>query len=227
MTVFRVTLKATVGVAVNFLKKHEILLVKIMQIFQEKMARCGGKHHTAAAKEKNRLLHVGLRVGAKHPNWKGGPVSCECKHCGQIFFVKRYRVKQGRVKYCSRRCTRLSQVYPNKDSSIEVKLQEELKVHSIVFKKHVSLLGQPDLFIEPNICIFADGDFFHANPVQYAASDYIIRKQYAKDIWKRDRYITEALQKQGYTVLRFWERDIKNNLSKCFDAIQSTVNNIN
>ena len=30
--------------------------------------------------------------------------------------------------------------------------------------KHKPIRGQPDVFIHPNICVFVDGDRWHANP---------------------------------------------------------------
>ena len=39
--------------------------------------------------------------------------------------------------------------------------------------KHKGVLrAQPDIFIEPNICIFVDGDYWHCNP-----NDYVYKKK--------------------------------------------------
>jgi hypothetical protein len=52
----------------------------------------------------------------------------------------------------------------HKDTSIEIILQNILKDNGIAFIKHKSIFGQPDIFINPNICIFCDGDYWHNFP---------------------------------------------------------------
>lgn len=32
---------------------------------------------------------------------------------------------------------------------------------------------------------------------------------------QRDKYINEQLNAKGYTVMRFWEHEVKENLAKC------------
>ena len=114
-----------------------------------------------------------------------------------------------------RRQARLKQVFPTKDSSIEVKLQQKLRENNIKFITHKMVLGQPDIFIEPNICIFADGNYWHNLP----------------NAQEKDKKVTEELQKQGYMVLRFWEHEINNNPDECINKIKGIcvpldINNI-
>ena len=99
---------------------------------------------------------------------------------------------------------RLSRVYPKKDTSIEVKLQKGLDRIDVSFERHKSILGQPDIFIEPNICVFADGNYWHNYPEGRG----------------KDQEIMNILQWQGYRVLRFWEHEINENLEDCLDKIQ-------
>ena len=85
--------------------------------------------------------------------------------------------------------------------------------------------AEVDLFIEPNICILADGDRYHANPnllkfdgtVKYPP-ELVLHKSHKNkpemlvmDKWVIDDMITKGLKKQGNVVLRFWEYDILNN----------------
>ena len=121
---------------------------------------------------------------------------------------------------------RATQVFPVKDTKIEKILQRLLKEIKIKFETHrmyvkrgLRILGQPDIFIKPNICIYADGDYWHANPKIYKPNDTIIGKKTAKDIWKKDKQITAKNEKQGYEVLRFWEYDIYNSPQKCLQKI--------
>src|SRR3990167_2086670 len=95
---------------------------------------------------------------------------------------------------------RLKQIFPHKDTSIEVKLQSWLKEQNIEFEKHYPILGQPDIFIKPNMAIFADGCYWHKCPECGFG-----------ELRQRDKEVTEGLQKQGYTVIRLWEHEINKN----------------
>ena len=96
---------------------------------------------------------------------------------------------------------------PFKDTSIEVKMQNILKENNIDFEKHKAIVGQPDIFIEPNICIFCDGDYWHNLPG---------RRQ-------KDYIVTKKLKEQGYQVLRLWEHEINKNIDKCFNIIKKRI----
>lgn len=92
------------------------------------------------------------------------------------------------------RIHRLHQIFPNKDTIPELEFQRFLIRLNIQFRTHEPLMGQPDIFIEPNICIFIDGDYWH-------------------NLWyvqKRDAEVNNVLQKQGYKVIRIWEHEIVN-----------------
>ena len=102
---------------------------------------------------------------------------------------------------------RMKQVIPLKDTSIELALQEELKKRNVQFQIHYPIKGQPDIFIEPNICVFADGDYWHNYPKGRP----------------RDKNVTSYLKEKGYVVLRFWETDINNDVSSCVDKIIEVI----
>ena len=94
------------------------------------------------------------------------------------------------------------QKFPFSDTSIELKLQAWLKEQKIEFETQYPILGRPDIFIKPNICIFADGCYFHKCPS--CGYNDLIKNE-------KDQRITNELQKQGYTVIRLWEHDINKN----------------
>lgn len=41
---------------------------------------------------------------------------------------------------------------------------------------------------------------------------------------ERDRQVTEALQVEGWVVLRFWEWQIKRHLDSCVETVLSSIN---
>lgn len=63
------------------------------------------------------------------------------------------------------------------DTDIERILEEWLKSKGIKYEKQKQLLGITlvDFFIEPNICLYADGDYWHSLPKR-KQSDGLIRK---------------------------------------------------
>jgi DNA mismatch endonuclease (patch repair protein) len=107
---------------------------------------------------------------------------------------------------------RLKQVIPFKDTTIEKLIQGKLEELEVPFEKHKSILGQPDIFISPNICIFADGCYWHK-----------CEKCGFGNGKERDKMVTENLQKQGFVVLRFWEHDIKSDLDSCMNKITEMI----
>ena len=90
------------------------------------------------------------------------------------------------------------------NTSIEIKLQNFLKEQNIEFETQYPILGTPDIFIKPNIAIFADGCYWHK--CSECGFEESIRKEREKD-----QRITRELQSQGYTVIRIWEHDINKN----------------
>jgi len=122
-----------------------------------------------------------------------------------------------------RRLRRLYQIFPKKDTLPERLIQEELTKRNITFAKHVPLIGQPDLFIEPNICIFADGDYVHGNLKLYKYDDITMCGLSVKDKQLKDWEVTLKLTEQNYFVLRFWETDIKKDIKSIGDRIENLI----
>ena len=131
------------------------------------------------------------------------------------------------------RKARLHQVFPVKDTKPEKDLQKILNDIGIPFEKHKPILGQPDIFIQPNICIFADGDYWHANPKDFVnkgklypgfkKDDHIIGNLSAKDKWARDKNVSQRLRKKGYNVIRFWQSELENYREKCIQKMYSIL----
>ncbi len=107
---------------------------------------------------------------------------------------------------------RLNQIFPKKDTSIEIKIQNFLKLLGIEFFTHFYIKEiehkyRCDIFIPSmKLVIEADGDYWHANPKIY--SEEILNE---KQKWKRemDELRTQELIEKGFKVLRLWEFEIK------------------
>lgn len=117
----------------------------------------------------------------------------------------------------------------SKDSEIELLLRKELWNRGLRYQKNVkTIFGKPDIvFKGKKIAVFCDSEFWHG-------FDWENRKDQIKsrrDFWipkierniQRDIEVTEKLTETGWTVLRFWGKDIKKNCTKCADIIEETV----
>lgn len=105
---------------------------------------------------------------------------------------------------------RLHQIFPTKDTSIELKLQDELSRRGIAYCKHYPIIGQPDLaFPDKKIAVFADGNYWHNLSNQK----------------EKDARINEQLRNDGWTVLRFWEHEINSNVEGVVDEIEDVLCN--
>jgi len=119
---------------------------------------------------------------------------------------------------------RLKQIFPIKDTSIEIKIFNGLENLGYQFEKHKTLLNltQADAFIEPDIVIFADGCYWHGCEECFN-KNYFSERQRKQKI--KDNLITLKLIKEGFKVLRLWEHDIEKNFeNQVLDEIIFAVN---
>lgn len=106
------------------------------------------------------------------------------------------------------RKARINQKIPRKNTSIEIIMEGGLLSNKIGYKKQKPLIcAIPDFFINPNICVFCDGDYWHNLPTKQV----------------KDRRINFILRKNNYKVLRFWEHQINNNFGNCLFKIKGEL----
>ena len=117
------------------------------------------------------------------------------------------------------------QAVKNKDSQIELLLRKELWSRGLRYRKNSSkVFGHPDIvFVGKKVAVFCDSEFWHGY-------DWANRKKDIKsrqDFWIpkiekniiRDQEVNRHLQEQGWTVIRFWGKDIKRDPAACADLI--------
>ena len=114
----------------------------------------------------------------------------------------------------------------NKDSAIELALRKELWSRGLHYRKNVkSVYGKPDIaFIGKKIAVFCDSEFWHGYDWKERKKDFKSHQEFwipkiERNI-ERDREVTERLESEGWTALRFWGKQIKKNVSVCADIIQ-------
>lgn len=120
----------------------------------------------------------------------------------------------------------------SKDTSIEIRLRKELWKRGLRYRKNVkSIYGKPDIvFIGKKLAVFADSEFWHGKQllegkyIPKTNTEYWIKK-ITRNI-ERDKEVNIKLQNEGWNILRFWEKDIKKNVSQCADIIEATLKSL-
>ena len=178
-----------------------------------------GKRHEEKSLRKMRVSHGSGEKNARYGTHHTEKIKRKISATNKITHLR------PEMRELSRK-NRLHQVFPAKDTNIEKILQKGLRKKGIKFEKHKPILGQPDLFIKPNICIFADGDYWHGW-LYLQGQDFSGKKQFNNEhfqhIIKKDKKITLQLKELGYNILRFWEYEINENPKKCLQKIYSSL----
>jgi len=111
-------------------------------------------------------------------------------------------------------------------SLIEKLFASALRKRQIKFRGHAkNLIGCPDFVLpDSRIAVFCDSHFWHGYNWKNRRRDHKSNKKFwIKKIEAniaRDKLVSRQLKTQGWKVLRFWEHQIKLNLSKCLDKVE-------
>ena len=114
----------------------------------------------------------------------------------------------------------------SKDTSIELILRKELWKRG--YRYHVNdrkVFGKPDIvFSRRKVALFCDSEFWHGKK-------YLLGERFKtnSDFWeskikgniKRDKEVNDRLKSEGWTVIRFWDKEIKENSDKCINKVIS------
>lgn len=119
----------------------------------------------------------------------------------------------------------------SKDTKIEIKLRKELWKRGYRYRKNYTLLpGNPDIVLTKyKIVIFCDCEFFHGKDWEVLKpqlergnnAEFWINKIYKNQL--RDDEINKELQFLGWTVVRFWGKDILKNVEECIQVIEEII----
>lgn len=118
-----------------------------------------------------------------------------------------------------------------KDTEIEVKLRKALWNKGFRYRKNFNgLPGKPDIVLTKyQIAIFCDGEFFHGKDWEVLKprlekgnnSQYWINKILRNR--ERDDEVNKQLLFRGWTVIRFWGKDIQKNIEECVKVVEEAV----
>lgn len=122
----------------------------------------------------------------------------------------------------------------SRDTRPELKLRKALWQEGLRYRvNYKKLPGKPDIaFTKWKVVVFCDGDFWHGhnwavrgkNNIQEELLGY---SQYWRDKIlrniERDEENNKALKAIGWTVVRIWESDIKNDLGSCVKVVKESL----
>ncbi len=129
----------------------------------------------------------------------------------------------------------------SKDTKPELKLRKLLWHEGVRYRKNLKTVpGKPDLVISRYmIAIFVDGEFWHGkafNEGEYEGHKYRCLKEQLEhgnnsEFWmdkiqknmERDRQVEAKLTKLGWTVLRFWSKDVLKHPDECLKVVKDTI----
>lgn len=120
---------------------------------------------------------------------------------------------------------------PSKGTKPELALRKELFLRGYRYRvNYKQLKGKPDIaFTKIKLAIFVDGDFWHGHNwvIRNYGSHEKEMERYSK-YWQdkinnniaRDEKVNAYLRSQGWTVLRIWESEIKDDLNECANKVE-------
>ena len=121
------------------------------------------------------------------------------------------------------------QAIKNKDSNIEILLRKELWKRGLRYRKNCKdIYGKPDIvFKGKKIVVFCDSEFWHGYDWENRKNDFKSHQEFwipkIERNMMRDKEVTEKLESEGWTVLRFWGTDIKKQTAECADIIEKIL----
>lgn len=119
-----------------------------------------------------------------------------------------------------------------KNTKPEILFSKRLWKDGIRYRKNYSkICGHPDIaIVKYKIAIFIDGEFWHG----FQWSDKKARIKSNREYWipkieknmERDKLCNDALAAEGWTVFRFWEREVYKNIDGCIETITNFIDTI-
>jgi DNA mismatch endonuclease (patch repair protein) len=111
----------------------------------------------------------------------------------------------------------------SRDTSPELALRSGLYEAGIrgwrCHARHIA--GKPDIaFTRWHVAVFVDGCFWHGHPDFFTpgkSGDYWDAK--IERTKERDRIANESLRSQGWSVLRFWDFEVEEDIDRCVSEV--------
>ena len=117
----------------------------------------------------------------------------------------------------------------SKDTSIELTLRKALWDAGVRYRKNYSKLpGKPDIAVtKSKVAVFCDSAFWHGKDYETSVKPQTNAEFWEKKIRRnieRDKEVNEMLAELGWTVVRFWDTDIKKHTDDCVKTVIEAMN---
>ena len=115
-----------------------------------------------------------------------------------------------------------------KDTKIERILAKAMWKEGLRYRKNCKdVFGKPDFcFKGKKIAIFCDSEFWHGKKFlegeRFKTNSDFWEEKIKRNI-ERDKEVNKRLESEGWTVLRFWGKDIETNTDKCVNKIMRYI----
>ncbi|MDR1312251.1 MAG: very short patch repair endonuclease [Deltaproteobacteria bacterium] len=114
----------------------------------------------------------------------------------------------------------------SKDTTMELVVRSELHRVGLRFRKNYAKLpGKPDVaFPRAKLAVFLDGDFWHGRDFSSwkgRLSEYWLKKITRNR--ERDQANFSEIRRMGWSVMRLWERDVKEDLAESIAKIVDSL----
>lgn len=117
----------------------------------------------------------------------------------------------------------------SKDTAVEMHLRRALWAHGLRYRTHYrGAFGIPDVaFPGARVAVFCDSEYWHGYGWEERKNNLGTNAAF----WKtkierniqRDAEVNSALAAEGWTVLRFWSRDIFQDVDRCVRQVARAV----
>jgi DNA mismatch endonuclease, patch repair protein len=119
----------------------------------------------------------------------------------------------------------MAAVRSRSNRSTEVALARALRRGGVSgWRRHIPLPGTPDfVFAKSRLAVFVDGCFWHGCPRHYRppSQNRAYWKQKLNRNRSRDLVVIQALTERGWSVIRFWEHEIRESPQSCAQRIRA------
>ena len=111
-----------------------------------------------------------------------------------------------------------------KDTKIERLLAKAMWNAGLRYRKNCKdIFGKPDFcFKSKKIAIFCDSEFWHGKKFlegeKFKTNSDFWEEKIKRNI-ERDREVNKRLESEGWTVVRFWGKEIEKNIDKCVNKV--------
>ncbi len=161
-------------------------------------------------------------------NLKGSQHHMYGKKWEEIYGIERAKIKKEETSIRSRKLIikRLQNLeIPFRDTAIEKAIALELNNRKIKFNRQFAIGRFVCDFAIPEykIAIECDGDYWHANPSIYSKENL---NEIQKTKIRIDKAKNSLLRKEGWTLFRFFETDIKKSPRDCVNKIEMEIKNV-